>query len=190
MSRSGYSDYDDGGVEDILSQGRWKAMLKSSMRGKRGRRFLADLRDALDAMPIKRLISGELATADGEVCAIGSVGVHRGVDMSPHLKPADCDQDDWDSDWECEANERAESLGSMFDIAPCLAQEVMYQNDECDELRLDSTGEPLVSWRGERPPSHYDTPEERWVRMRKWVARKLGEEWSPDMPSESEKPSL
>lgn len=184
MSRSGYVDYD--GSEDNLAQGRWRAMLNSAMRGKRGKRFLSDLRNALDAMPVKELVSGALATADGEVCAIGSVGVRRGVDMSKLLKPADVDQGDWDSDWECEANERAEELGSMFDIAPCLAQEVMYQNDDCDVLRLNSTGEPLVSWRGERPPSHYDTPAERWKRMRIWVAKKLGEDWSPDRGAVSE----
>jgi hypothetical protein len=177
MSRSGYREFD--GDEDVLAMGRWRAMLKSAFAGKRGRKFLTDLRDALDVMPVKRLITRELKDADGEVCAIGSVGVRRGVDMSSMLKPADCDQDDWDSDWESEAEWNAEKLGEMFDIASCMAQEVMYQNDECDELRLDSTGERLISWRGERPPSHYDTPEERWVRMRKWVAKKLGEEWQP-----------
>lgn len=174
MSRSGYVDYDG---DDPLAEGRWKAALKSSMSGKRGRKFLVDLRDALDAMPVKRLISGHLQDTDGEVCAIGSVGVRRGVDMSGLLKPADCDQEDWEIDWDCEAAERADDLGKMFDIAPCLAREIMYQNDECDILRHKDTGVPIRSWRGELPPSRYDTPEERWERMRKWVARKLGETW-------------
>jgi len=184
MSRSGYRDYDgDGDRDDILAAGRWKAALKSAFSGERGRRFLADLRDAMDAMPVKRLISGELVDSDGEVCAIGSVGVKRGVDMSDMVKPADCSQDDWDSDWECDAEERAEQLGGLLDIAPCMAQEVMYQNDECDILRLDATGEVLHSWRGQRPP------EERWVRMRKWVAKKLGEVWpAPESPANQEAP--
>lgn len=176
MSRSGYREYDGDG--DILAMGRWQAMLKSAFQGKRGRQFLIDLRDAMDAMPVKRLISGELKDADGEVCAIGSVAVRRGVDISDMLMPPDCDPDDWHSDWESEAEENAERLSERLDIAACMAQEVMYQNDECDQLHLDSTGEILHSWRGTQPPSHYDTPEERWVRMRKWVAKKLGEEWT------------
>src|SRR6185312_15322735 len=159
MSRSGYGEYDPQDTYDVLAQGRWVAMLRSALRGKRGRKFLTDLRDALDALPVKRLIHSELVTADGNVCAIGSVGVRRGVDMSPLLRPADCDPDEWAENWECEANERAEALGSMFDIAPCLAQEVMYQNDEASY--------------------HNETPEQRWIRVRKWVAKKLGEEWVP-----------
>jgi hypothetical protein len=41
----------------------------------------------------------------------------------------------------------------VFDIAKCLAQEVVYENDESP-------------WRAE-------TPEQRWTRMRKWVAAKI-----------------
>lgn len=176
MSRSGYrDDYDGEGPPPEF----WAAAVRNAARGRRGQQFFRDLRDAMDAMPIKRLISGELVDADGEVCAIGCIGVRRGVDLSSMTKPADCSQEDWDLDWECEASERADALASLFDIAPCLAQDVMYQNDECDQLHLDSTGEVLQQWRGERPPSHYDTPEERWVRMRKWVAKKLGETWLP-----------
>jgi hypothetical protein len=183
MSRAGYSDdYCD----DPLAAGRWRGAILSAIRGERGQKFLRDLRDALDAMPVKRLISGALKEPTGEVCAIGSLGIRRGVDMSPLLKPDDCDQEDWDSDWECEADERAEILSSMFDVAPCLAREVMFQNDECDQWHHEVTGAVIHSFRGERPPIRYDNPEERWVRMRKWVAKKLGETWLP--PSEGEKP--
>lgn len=176
MSRSGYSDdYDGEGISPEF----WGAIVRRAAKGKRGQQFFRDLRDAMDAMPVKRLISGELVDADGEVCAIGSVGVRRGVDLSSMTKPADCSQADWECDWECEAQERAEALGAMLNIAPCLAQDVMYQNDECDQLHHDVTGEIVTGWQGtKRPPSHYDTPEERWVRMRKWVAKKLGEEWA------------
>lgn len=182
MSRSGYSDDYDGEGQPIEF---WQQAVRQAMSGKRGQKFLCDLRDAMDALPAKRLISGHLVDPDGEVCAIGSVGVRRGVDMSALIKPPDVSDEDWECDWECEAYERAGDLAGMFDIAPCLAQEVMYQNDECDLLHLNSTGEVLETWRGERPPSHYDTPEERWVRMRKWVARKLGETWTPQSSATS-----
>lgn len=157
MGRSGYGD-DDWDGEGPPPEF-WRQAVAQAVKGRRGKRFLTDLRDALDAVPVKRLIASELVDSDGEVCAIGSVGVRRGVDMSEFKRPPDCSEEDWESDWECEAYERAQSLGSMFDIAPCLAQEVMYYNDE---MSHDS-----------------ETPEHRWTRMRRWVAKKLGEDWMP-----------
>ncbi len=59
MSRSGYREFEDCDLEDILARGRWTAMLRSAIRGKRGRQFLTDLRDALDALPVKRLIASD-----------------------------------------------------------------------------------------------------------------------------------
>lgn len=152
MGRAGYSDDWDGeGPPPEF----WRRAVVNAMTGKRGRQFLCDLRDALDAIPTKRLIAGELQDADGEVCAMGSVGVRRGVDMSALKRPADCSEEDWESDWDCESYENARILAKWFNIAPSLAQEVMYQNDE-------------ASWDTE-------TPEKRWLRIRKWVAKKLGE---------------
>lgn len=177
MSRSGYHDFDG---DDPLAEGRWRAAMSAAIRGARGQRFLTDLRDAMDAMPQRRLISGALVEPDGEVCAIGSVGVRRGVDMSTLLKPDDVDQEDWDSDWECDAEQHADTLAAMFDIAPCLAREVMYRNDECDQWHHAETGAVIHSYRGQAPPIRYeDTPEERWERMRTWVAKQLREQWPP-----------
>lgn len=156
MSRSGYVEFDG---EDPLAEGRWKAMLRSALRGKRGRTFLRDLRDALDALPIKELIASELKDADGAVCAIGSVGVYRGIDMSSWIKPADYDEEEWAEEWECDAQERADALGTTFDIASCLAQEVMSVNDDHGP--------------------HDETPAQRWTRVRRWVERKLtGGAWN------------
>lgn len=176
MSRAGYSDdYEES--DDPTWTEAWEKIRKEAIYGERGQKFLRDLRDSLDAMPVKRLITGELKDTDGEVCALGCIGVRRGVDMAPLLKPADCDQEDWDSDWENDAADRAEDLGKMFDIDPVMAQEVMYQNDECDVWHHAVTGAVIKSYRGEAPPIRYeDTPEERWDRMRRWVGRRLGEE--------------
>ena len=68
MSRSGYID----DFDDQWSLICWRGAVKSAIRGKRGQSFLRELRDALDAMPIKKLISDDLVR-DGEVCAIGAV---------------------------------------------------------------------------------------------------------------------
>lgn len=78
MSRSGLTE-DEG--EDVLVFGRWRGAVLSAIRGKRGQAFLRELLAALDAMPDKRLIHGELQTEDGQVCAIGCVGAARGLDM-------------------------------------------------------------------------------------------------------------
>lgn len=112
MSRSGYDeDFGDG-----LELGRWRAQVESATRGKRGQRFFFDLVTALDNMPEKKLISGELEE-DGAVCALGALGKYRGVDL------ASLNIRDWeDGDWE--------KLGGAFNIASQLAQETMYVNDD------------------------------------------------------------
>jgi hypothetical protein len=106
MSRSGYSDDIDGW--ELI---RWRGAVKSAIRGKRGQEFLRTLLQALDALPVKRLIDKELE-ADGEVCALGSVGRLRNIDMST-LDPEDYD-----------------GLAQTFNIAPCLVREIEYMNDE------------------------------------------------------------
>lgn len=81
------------------------------MRGKRGQLLLRDLLAALDAMPEKSLIAHELQQ-DGEVCALGACGVHRGMDMSS-LNP-----------------EEPKNVARAFDIAEPMAREIAYMNDE------------------------------------------------------------
>jgi hypothetical protein len=107
MSRHGYSD-----SLDDLELGRWRGVVASAARGRRGQRFFRDLIEALDALPEKRLVRNELETQDGAVCALGALGKARGVDLST------LDTTDWGE------------LGATFDIAHQLAQEVMFNNDE------------------------------------------------------------
>lgn len=131
MSRSGYTD-------DYETIELYRRTVLNAVRGKRGQAFLRDLLAALDAMPSKRLIPHELVNESGEVCAIGSLGVQRGVDMS-----------------QIDALDR-DSVAKAFGIAPSLAAEIEYLNDE---------------WHAP------ETPEQRWARMRRWVERMLaGEE--------------
>lgn len=111
MSRSGYIedfDRDDG----ALMLGRWRAQVASALRGKRGQCFLLDLVTALDALPEKKLVKGELEDGEGAVCAIGSVARLRAIALE------EIDTYDY------------EQLSSIFDIAEQLAQETMHVNDD------------------------------------------------------------
>ena len=130
MSRSGYSD-----DLDNWATIKWRGAVSSAIRGRRGQAFLREMLAALDALEAKRLIANDLER-DGEVCAIGAVGVRRGIDMSA-IDPDDCEQRDL--------------LGSMFGIASALAAEIMALNDE----------------------RYYATPEERFERVRAWVAAQI-----------------
>ena len=128
MSRHGYSD----NCENLAM---WRGVIASAARGKRGQAFFRALIEALDGMPEKRLVVGELRDAEGSVCALGCLGQARGVDIGS------VDTEDWGK------------LGELFDIAPQLAQEVMFVNDE--------------DFRGRH------SPEERWRVVRAWVARQI-----------------
>lgn len=109
MSRSGYVDDWDG---DEWSYALCLGRVAVAFKGKRGQAFLKELLVTLDAMPEKRLIANDLETPEGAVCAIGSVGKARGVDMSK-LDPED-----------------AQAVGAAFGIAESMAREIVYVNDE------------------------------------------------------------
>ena len=108
MSRAGYTE--DG--EDNWGLIRWRGQVASAIRGKRGQALLRDLVAALDAMPEKALVTEELETKEGNVCALGAVGRMRGAAIG------EIDTEDW------------EALAQTFGIAEPLAREVMYENDE------------------------------------------------------------
>lgn len=77
MSRINYSEEEDyPGQFDL-----WQANCDRSLKGKSGQEELLVLRDALLAMPDKRLIHGSLVAEDGEVCAIGAYAKHKGLDL-------------------------------------------------------------------------------------------------------------
>ena len=106
MSRSGYSEDCDGW--QLI---RWRGAVASAIRGKHGQEFLKEMLAALDALPEKKLITEELE-ADGAVCALGSVGKARGIDMA--------DVDPYDR----------ETVAATFKIPHALACEIMWENDE------------------------------------------------------------
>lgn len=133
MSRSGYTDdYDD----SDYPLGLYRGSVERAIRGKRGQSLLREMADAMDAMPVKELIAEEIVV-DGAACALGVVAMKRGMDVSK-LDPEDAD-----------------TIANKFGIAPSMAREIVYMNDE-------------ACYRNE-------TPSERWTRMRKWVAKQIVE---------------
>lgn len=108
MSRSGYSEDCDQDWQWIMYRGR----VASAIHGKRGQAFLLELIAALDAMPDKKLIAGELRDDSGRVCAIGSVGAARGMDIDA------IDYEDNDA------------VAAHFGIARAMVCEIEFINDE------------------------------------------------------------
>lgn len=143
MSRSGYvDDYGDEGWELALYRGQ----VSSATRGKRGQALLKDILIGMNGMPVKHLIAHELEESDGAVCAIGAAGKLRSVDMSK------IDPDD------------IETVAGKFNVADCLAREIVWENDEIGEV---------LEWDNNKRRWREETPAERYKRMRKWVRSQI-----------------
>jgi len=131
MSRSGYS-------EDCENLELYRNAVERALKGKRGQKFLRAMAAALDAMPEKTLIADELVDANGDCCALGAVCKARNLDL--------VGVDYFDSHY----------VGKVLGIAPAMAAEIAYMNDEW----WDKWNNP-------------ETPPERWARMRAWVAAQI-----------------
>lgn len=138
MSRSGYTD-------DCENLGLWRGAVERALKGKRGQALLRDLAEAMDAMPDKRLIA-DVLEADGQYCALGVLGAKRGIDMSQI-----------DPDW-------PEQVAAAFGIAPAMAQEIVYMNDEGSDWGNEF-------WHRHGAPD--DPARARWRAMRQWIDEQL-----------------
>ncbi len=112
MSRSNYTD--DVDQWDLI---RWQGAVASAIRGKRGQAFLCEMRDALDAMPEKRLISGEIV-CEVDCCAMGAVAIKRGIDVSK-VDP-----------------EEPERVAEMFGVSTAIVREIANENDDFGAYNL------------------------------------------------------
>jgi hypothetical protein len=117
VSRSGYTDDCEG--RDLAM---WRGQVASAIRGKRGQTLLRELLEALDAMPEKRLIAHALKK-DGEVCALGSLGIKRKIELEA-LDP-----------------ENYDALADTFGVAHQLIQEIEFMNDEVGSWHVSETPE-------------------------------------------------
>lgn len=107
MSRHGLID-----AGDCEHYGLYRGTVARILRSKRGQAFLKELADAMDAMPDKSLIAGDLIDDDGGCCAIGTVCKSRGIDVSK------IDYED------------PEQVGAAVGIAHQMASEIEFENDE------------------------------------------------------------
>lgn len=130
MSRSQYTDLDDN-----WQMIKWRGMVSSSIRGQRGQKLLKDILHALDNLPEKVLIANDLQNEDGDVCALGAAFKLRNI-PTEQIDP-----------------EEPEHVAAALNIAPCLAQEIVYMNDEYGP--------------------YGETPQQRWERIRKWVVENI-----------------
>ena len=161
MSRSDYLE----DCDDTWSAIRWAGAVKSAINGKRGQDFLKELIERLDDMPKKELIGDSLVTVEGQYCALGVVGSARGIDLTK-IDPDDFDQ-----------------VAKQFGIAPAMAREIVYENDE----QVDDYDWVTVTICGPlRSPYERHTqsvrvqvdnvPKLRWKHMRNWAQTNLKKE--------------
>ena len=120
MSRSGYSDY-----LDSWALIRWRGAVASAFKGKKGQAALKEILAALDAMPQKRLVTGEFEH-EGEFCTLGALGHRRGVDMSQFNDDGYADQ---------------EAVADALSLPRACVCEVMFKNDE-----VYCPGGPVERW--------------------------------------------
>lgn len=115
MSRSGYSDDCDNDYPVAL----YRQAVQRATAGYRGQHLLRRLRDALDAMPRKRLITNAIRDDSGDVCVLGA--------LDPQAPAYDPDEfDDF---------AHAGDLAQHFGVARALASEIVYMNDEFENWR-------------------------------------------------------
>lgn len=108
----------------------WQANCERSARGRQGRQELAQLRDALLAMPDKRLILGSLEDEEGGVCAIGAYAKHKGMDLSKFDPDSDTDE-----------------VGIAGGMPKLVAWKVVSMNDhELDHLTPEKRYEQMLAW--------------------------------------------
>jgi hypothetical protein len=115
MSRSGYTEECDDEYPNAINL--YRGAVERAIKGKRGQAFLADLANALDAMPNKRLSAYEWVEPTGEACALGVVALARGLGQ----QFLSLDPDD---------SSAAENAAHLLNIASAMARELVWLNDE------------------------------------------------------------
>lgn len=157
MSRSGYTD-------DCEGINLYRGNVERCLKGRKGQAALREMRDALEAMPEKKLVADAFACDDG-VCAMGALARHREVEKGVPFDEAQAavidlarrkglDEGDVNSAADCAAN--------ALSIPRYLAREVAFENDDHDGFGV----------------GRKDDPEARHARMLKWVNEQIVEKTS------------
>lgn len=150
------SDYDEQfpGAYEL-----WEHNTRRNFSGKAGQASLRELRDALLALPEKRLIETQLVDSKGNVCAIGALVVQRRVAdgrdraaVIAEMAEAVEVEDDWGVDtWEAEQQTIAVAKACGMKTNMAVA----------------------VSWENDFGPRSDETPEDRYTRVLAWVERRI-----------------
>lgn len=111
----------------------------------RGKRGQAFLRELLSTLDSmpEKRLLAVTVNRAEGCCTLGAIAKSRGVDTSDIDAQIEAG-DDWGI---------GEELGTRLGIASAMAQEIVYMNDE-------------AAW-------HVETPEQRFTRMRAWVAENI-----------------
>lgn len=142
-----FSDGDDWDEWGWLNAGRWEHNVRTTFRGKRGQTMLAELEEALVAMPEHRLIFGDIVRPtlrcindEGdletvvEACAIGAFALHKGitvVDIQRLYSPDD---------------DSTAELGKLCGMSYTMAWRIGQENDDWPKLTPEQRWEHIVKW--------------------------------------------
>lgn len=150
------SDYDEQFPGQYML---WEANLQRNFAGKAGQRSLRELRDALLALPEKKLIETRLADEQGHVCALGALAVKQRVDRGePRDKvlaamASDTAPDEYGllDTWEAEQQTLAEAKACGVKVPMAVT----------------------IAWENDFGPSSSETPEQRYARVLSWVEKRI-----------------
>ncbi len=143
MSRITYCEPDD--TASFLRCCAFDGNVTRAINGKKGQRVLKELEAALLALPKKRLIHGQFARYDGDVCAMAALllsrtlarGVCRSEAPDVMAQQIDFDAQGWD------AIERA---SGVLKICEPLVWAIVEQNDEYGGQTPEETYERVLNW--------------------------------------------
>lgn len=129
----------------------YEANVRRSFSGRAGQERLREIREALLALPEKRLISRRLADEGGGVCAIGALALKRGTDAGEDravvvdrlARKITEETADWDS-WEVE--EQTLGVASELGVKRTMAIEIGYTNDEPYDETPEYRYERVLAW--------------------------------------------
>lgn len=127
----------------------WEKNLRRNFSGKPGQAILRELREALLALPEKRLIQTRLADEQGNVCTLGALAAYRAADRTAELvELAELIEEEGDFIDEWEAQEQTLAVARGMGVKTPMAVELAYINDD---------------------GPHEETPEARYERVLRYL---------------------
>lgn len=127
----------------------WEQATTIALGSVKGQQILRDLRDALLALPSKRLISGQLA-CKGEVCTMGALAAYRRRDedraevLAELERKIDYDEDGPYGGWE--ADEATILVGQEVGVGVALSSHMAWLNDSYGSVTPEQRYERVLAW--------------------------------------------